>query len=1107
MSFLRFLVPAVCLFLARVAFAEVVLDDTWADGTRTDTNLPAESAWYESSSGNLAVTAGAMTASSASGSSRTWWTYFTLAGATPVQLAAGETLKVTLVFTPDQVNTGNLKRGFSVGLYDFSAGARSTGTSGSPAGANVKGYMVNVNFARTFGFDAPLEIRQRTTPGSSDLMSSSGAYTTLSAGGGSEGADAFISGTEYTLEIAATRNGSALEITARFSSPDGWSSSHTATSTADAVTSFDGFALRTTKTSETAARFVITRFKVERVPSGPAAPVIHTHPQNQTVAQGQSATFAVSASGTEPLNYQWKKGGADMPDATSATLTIPAAQGADAGSYAVVVTNDHGSLTSNAATLTVTTPVPATITTSPQSQMVDAGQSITFTVVAAGSPPLTWQWHRNGQPISGATDAELTLPNAQAADAGSYTVVVTNAGDSVTSSAALLTVNNVAPVITASPGSTAAMVGGNASFSVTARGTEPFSYQWRKDGNPITGATSAKLELFNLQETDAGSYTIAVTNQVGTTISSPAVLTVTDGLPESAYNLTGFAHATTGGGILPETDARYRKVYTPADFHAALTNSATKIIEIMNDLNLGYNEIPAAIRTGPFRTNATPLLHPVLLSTGVSLIDIQNKDGLTIFSANGAAIRHAELNVKECANVIIRNLKFEQLWEWDESSKGDYDRNDWDLVTVDKNSTNIWIDHCDFKKAYDGVVDLKGGSNKVTISWCRFLQDDGGAESWVRQQVNDLEANRSSRPMYDWLRTHGFSAEEIITISRSQKKGHLVGATEFSSENAALSVTLHHNLYRGMQDRLPRLRGGNAHVYNIQVDNRDAYAASLLYAQRAASLPSSGYKFGVTQNGAISTEGGAVFVEKVNFDGVRHALRNNQTDPNDSSYTGKIRAVDMIFNFGSTSFRGGTDTPNHPLGPAQAAVIPFSFNGFSSLPYTYSTDDPAQLPDILSIGAGAGKLLWDKTNWLKTSYAAPPPVTPSFLSWQQENFTSEELANPAISGEGASLTADGVKNLIKYTLGIGARSVAPPAMLPRMEPRPESTPAFVYQRLATATDVTFRVETTEDFAAWSENHVTRQRIAPAGANGLETWEARYTGPETPRLFFRLVTHR
>ncbi len=131
------------------------------------------------------------------------------------------------------------------------------------------------------------------------------------------------------------------------------------------------------------------------------------------------------------------------------------------------------------------------------------------------------------------------------------------------------------------------------------------------------------------------------------------------------------------------------------------------------------------------------------------------------------------------------------------------------------------MDHCTFHKAYDGVLDVKKGSNGVTVSWSSFIPDDLSSNSWVTQQINALEANMSAYPMYNYLRSSaiGLSKADIIAIAAGQKKGHLVGATEFASDNADLEVTLHHNYYKDMQDRMPRLRGGNAHIYNVVMDN------------------------------------------------------------------------------------------------------------------------------------------------------------------------------------------------------------------------------------------------------------------------------------------------
>lgn len=485
----------------------------------------------------------------------------------------------------------------------------------------------------------------------------------------------------------------------------------------------------------------------------------------------------------------------------------------------------------------------------------------------------------------------------------------------------------------------------------------------------IAFKTAAKFD--NVIVSDASTSTPTATPTATATVA-PTATTVPGTL--SAYNLSGFSAGNPGGGIVDESNtALYKKVYTATDLAAALKKgSGVKVVEIMNDLNLGWNEIPAAAQTSPFAANNSPLTHPVLLQTGVSKISLDGFSGLTIFSANGATIKHAGFTIKRSSNIIIRNLGFDELWEWDESSKGDYDKNDWDYITLEED-TNVWIDHCTFNKAYDGLVDSKKGTSGVTISWSTFKGDDGSSNSWVTQQINAMEANMSAYPMYAYLRSSsiGLSKDDIIAVTRSQKKGHLVGATSFDSTNADLSITLHHNYYLNIQDRLPRLRGGNAHVYNILADNSAAWAAKArISTAMETAITAKGYHFGVTSNGAIAPEGGAVLLEKSNFIDIYYPLRNNQTDPDDASYTGKIKAIDTMYSLDGVSFRGDSDTAGSPIAPVPATIIPFSWLGISALPYTYTPDDPSTLLARLTAGngAGSGKLNWDKANWLKTAY-------------------------------------------------------------------------------------------------------------------------------------------
>jgi len=1035
---------------AHVADAVVLLDDTWVDGTRTDTSLPVESAWYASSASSLTAAEGVMTGTAAT-SSRSWWTYFTTNAANPVRLVEGDTLKLTLAFTPVGINANNSSYSFRLGVYDFSSGSRTTADGNSPNATGVTGYLLNMNFGQTFGVNNPIQIRERVNVSSSDLMGSSGDYTTLAAGGGSNGDPAFSNGVPCILTFSVTRLALALEITTTFTNTAGWSVSQTAADTSGFTNRFDTLALRPSKASETATNFLFTELKIELLSSGTVAPVITSQPQDRTVIAGQNVTLNVEADGSAPLAYQWFfNTNTPLPAATNALFTVFNAQSTNAGIYSVRVTNSAGSVTSDFAALTVNQPVAPVITTNPQSQVVSAGLNAAFSVTAAGTAPLSYQWYFNtNTPLAGATNAALALSNVQSQHAGGYSVVVTNVAGAATSEVALLTVDMTpaAPIFTLQPMSLGALVGGNASFSVQAGGANPIGYQWRKNGANLAGASQPTLLLTNVQSADAGAYVCVATNSVGGATSSVAALTVSAALPESAFNLMGFAHAATGGGVIPETDPKWRNVYTADDLVAALDDDTLKVIEIMNDLNLGWNEIPASARTGAFRANATASLHPALVASGVTLIDIQDKNGLTIFSANGATIRHAEFNVKRCNNVLIRNLKFDELWEWDEATKGDYDNKDWDFITIDMNCDGIWVDHCDFTKAYDGVVDIKGGSHNVTISWCRFLGDDGGSNSFVRQQINFLEQNPAGYVMYSFLRTRGFSVEDLVAIARSQKKGHLVGATEFNAANANLSVTLHHNFYFNFQDRIPRLRGGNAHDFNLYVNNTEALAAKRLRNTRVAAMSLSDalklsngtYKFDVTLNGAISTEDGAVLVEKCFIVDTLYPIRNNQTDPNDPNYTGKIRALDVIYNLDAASFRGDSEDPDSPLAPVPASPKAFSFNGFTTLPYLYTMTDPTQLPGLLT-GAGrigAGELNWAKTNWLRTSYPEvnQPPFPGAFATVTGQSVpvsvSVENLLAVAFDPDGDSVSVPTVSVLSTnngtVTLAAGTIQYTPPA--------------------------------------------------------------------------------
>jgi Immunoglobulin domain/Immunoglobulin I-set domain len=175
---------------------------------------------------------------------------------------------------------------------------------------------------------------------------------------------------------------------------------------------------------------------------------------------------------------------------------------------------------------------PPVITSQPQSQSVLAGDFAIFRVEAIGSPVLRYQWRRNGQAIAGQTTPVLFVAPATTADNGAvYSVVVSNTAGSVTSSNATLTVFTVqqtAPTVAVQPTPQTALVGQTATFSVLAAGNPVPSYQWRRNGQAIAGATSASYTTPAVTTADSGAaYTVVVSNSLGTVTSAAATLTVT----------------------------------------------------------------------------------------------------------------------------------------------------------------------------------------------------------------------------------------------------------------------------------------------------------------------------------------------------------------------------------------------------------------------------------------------------------------------------------------------------------------------------------------------------------------------------------------------------
>lgn len=448
----------------------------------------------------------------------------------------------------------------SGGLASLAAGTRAIGfglfNRAATAGfTDDGGYFVWVNGRSTGSL---LEMRRRNGTGASpSLLNPTGAsFANLGTGSAVQTAGALADGVPYTLTLRLVRSaggialgtGTGTDAAGAWLRGDGLSqTAYTNPDPAPAATVFDQIAFMFLNTGATPV--TLTLENVAGV-SPQTPPTISVAPQPLILNLQQAGTLSVTAAGAAPLAYQWSKDGVPIAGATGAALALTGAA-TDPGSYSVTVSNPFGSTTSPGAAVTISsTPVPATIQTQPVSVAVNAGQGATLAVQAFGSAPLTYEWQRNGTPIAGATGATLAIAAATAADAGVYTVTVRNATTAAVSTPATLTVRT-APAVATPPASVIATLGQRAEFSVVASGTPAPTYQWLRNGAPAAGATAATLTIPNVTAADLGTYTVRLTNVVGSVTSAGAVLAV-----PSAMAVAARFPAAEATAVNPDTPLR-----------------------------------------------------------------------------------------------------------------------------------------------------------------------------------------------------------------------------------------------------------------------------------------------------------------------------------------------------------------------------------------------------------------------------------------------------------------------------------------------------------------------------------------------------------------------
>jgi hypothetical protein len=334
-------------------------------------------------------------------------------------------------------------------------------------------------------------------------------------------------------------------------------------------------------------------------------PSITSQPTNVDVLVGSSASFLVTATGTGTLTYQWKKDGVNIDGETSDTLTITNTIIGDAGIYSVEVSNDFDTIISNNATLIIGTP-PIIIT---QPQSISIGISIdsqnnptaTFSVEVSGIGPFTYQWKENTSNAEIAYSSSLTTSTYTSRELLSsnsgikYSVVITNKYGSTISDDAIVTVG-ILPYISIQPLSKNIAEGSTTSFSVTASGTLPLLYTWKKNGEIqfIGSSNTYNTPIQNINDNNS-KWSVNIKNDFGDVDSQEATLSVIKLITIEPY--TPNIYATVGSNKILSVSATGASALTyqwymdvfPADPEFGIINGATGSSYELTSITLAQN--------------------------------------------------------------------------------------------------------------------------------------------------------------------------------------------------------------------------------------------------------------------------------------------------------------------------------------------------------------------------------------------------------------------------------------------------------------------------------------------------------------------------------------
>lgn len=499
-------------------------------------------------------------------------------------------------------------------------------------------------------------------------------------------------------------------------------------------------------------------------------------------------------------------------------------------------------------------------------------------------------------------------------------------------------------------------------------------------------------------------------------------------------SVTGYASLGVNDRSEYMGTAYYRTVGTEREFLQAIADAKAgdvKVIEITNDLDLGWTHVNLSsdeMKTFDFikkyKDPTNGFTNPNLERSGVSEVSIGDVDGLTIFSQTSATIRHAEIKLKESSNdIIIRNLHFDGMWQWDDTGK--HKEAGWAFIQVN-GANHVWIDHNTFSIAADGLIDLKNGASNVTISWSEFgLQADENPEesSDIYQSIQFMEEKYSSNQLgeesvYRNMRDDGATKEEIMAYAAYHSKGHLNGSgdkdyvnyfysdgREVKDGNQRIRLSIAYSRYNNIGQRIPMVRQGVGHMYGCYLDNSthedvlanvDAIAehgtdrlSRALNARNGASVAADGCVFNDISEPITGAEVQGLDTKNMNapWDRLfkdaynRNLIVNSKIMNKGEEYIGSSwdhngeNPFTAGFTWHDKSTIGNWAWSSHIIGSENMdksnppeEPFEFDYNTEEELPYEYMVLPLDDVVPTLEKYSGAGKVILSQKDWLRTNY-------------------------------------------------------------------------------------------------------------------------------------------